>query len=141
MRKSRKEYDITYKLKHPEQARDSHLKFYSSAPKRILRFTKYHAKRAGLEFNLDLTDIIIPTHCPYLGFEITTDYGLGRKDTNASIDRIDSTQGYVKGNVQIISALANRMKNSSTQDQLLTFAHNVITMHKARQTNDTDYDY
>jgi len=82
-----------------------------------------------LEFNLDLDDIIIPTHCPYLGIELCCDASLKRSKNKISIDRIDSTKGYIKGNVQVISDLANRMKAEASIEQLLTFAHGVIRMH------------
>ena len=82
----------------------------------------------GLEFSIALEDIVIPEHCPYLGTPLTHELGKGQLETNSSLDRIDSTKGYVPGNVQVISRLANTMKNNATQEQLLTFAHNIIRM-------------
>ncbi len=73
---------------------------------------------------------MIPTHCPYLGCELTYITGQGRLDTTASVDKIDPELGYVKGNVQVISDLANRMKNSATLQQLTTFAKNVLERHQ-----------
>jgi hypothetical protein len=131
MRKSRIEYDKLYRSKNAEKMLQSQLNHYHKYPeRRILRFTKYHAKRTNQEFNLEESDIKIPTHCPYLGVKITTEYGDGRKDSNASIDKIDPARGYIKGNVQIISFKANRMKNDATKPELLIFAQNIINMYK-----------
>ena len=41
------------------------------------------------------------------------------------MDKIIPELGYVKGNVRIISTLANTMKSNATKDQLLTFAKNI----------------
>lgn len=44
--------------------------------------------------------------------------GSGTKDFNASIDRIDSTLGYVPGNVQLVAYRANMLKQSLSTDML-----------------------
>jgi hypothetical protein len=44
--------------------------------------------------------------------------GTGIKDFNASIDRIDSTLGYVPGNVQLVAYRANVLKQSLSADML-----------------------
>lgn len=46
--------------------------------------------------------------------------------TNASLDRIDNTQGYIPGNVEVVSYLANMMKSSASREQLVTFAQSVL---------------
>jgi hypothetical protein len=53
-------------------------------------------------------------------------------DFSPSIDRIDSTKGYIKDNIQVLSFLGNRMKNSATPDQLLTFAKNIISLYSQK---------
>ena len=97
----------------------------------ILAKAKMNAKQKGLDFDLELSDIVIPERCPYLDVPITFLFRQGRQPTNPSIDRIDASKGYVKGNVQIISDLANRMKQNATQEQLLTFAKGILRMHNA----------
>lgn len=44
--------------------------------------------------------------------------GSGLKDFNASIDRIDSTQGYIPGNVQLVALRVNLLKQSLSCDML-----------------------
>jgi len=87
---------------------------------------KYRAKRMGLEFNLEVSDIIIPERCPYLGVLLTSEKLKGHLDTHMSLDRIDSTKGYVKGNVEVISYKANVMKQDATWEQLVTFAKSIL---------------
>lgn len=97
----------------------------------------YRAKRSSYrksykyDFNIEVEDIQIPEKCPYLNIPILTDFEDTEKDNYYSIDRIDSTKGYVKGNIQVISLLANTMKNKSTQEQLLTFSKNVLLLHNS----------
>jgi myo-inositol catabolism protein IolC len=39
----------------------------------------------------------------------------------ASLDRVDSTKGYIVGNIQFISAAANMAKNNMTHEQMIEF--------------------
>lgn len=41
-----------------------------------------------------------------------------RTDNSPSLDRIDNSSGYVKGNVHIISMRANRIKSDATLQEL-----------------------
>lgn len=77
----------------------------------------YRAKRRaverGNEFSIEMEDIVIPEKCPVFGvpFEENTPYA-------ASLDRIDSSKGYIKGNIQVLSARANTLKNDATLEEL-----------------------
>ena len=73
---------------------------------------KNRAKEKGLEFDIDVSDIIIPDICPLLEIPIilTSD----KTDPhNPSLDRRDSRYGYIKGNVWVISKRANTLKNNA----------------------------
>lgn len=83
----------------------------------LLGHAKYSAKKKSLAFNIDASDIHIPCACPVLG--ILLDLGAGpHADNLPSLDRIDPTIGYVKGNVWVISWRANRIKQNATLEEL-----------------------
>lgn len=96
----------------------------------IYERAKKNAKKSNWEFNLDKSDIVLPTHCKYLGVKLSYNKLDSNKDDYFSIDRIDSSKGYVKGNIQIISRLANTMKNNATSEQLITFSENILKLYK-----------
>lgn len=83
----------------------------------------------GLPFNIEVEDIIIPETCPLLGTPLTRgDHKRWENPENTiSLDKIIPEKGYVKGNIRIISTLANTMKNNATKEQLLNFAKNIIS--------------
>jgi len=115
-----------WKKAHPEYGPDYHLRQKASNPVRyLLRMAKTRAKKKGLEFTIEASDIVIPDVCPY--FQVPLDAtSTGYNPWFPSIDRIDSSKGYIKGNVQVISTLANRMKWAATEDQLIAFAEGVL---------------
>lgn len=87
--------------------------------------SKKRAKRAGIDHNLDLDYLfsILPDYCPYLGikfhWEAKTNCGnRGGHPRSPSIDRIDSSKGYIKGNVAIVSHRANVIKHNATEQEL-----------------------
>lgn len=96
----------------------------------IFRNVRKRAKAMGREFSIELSDIDIPETCPIFGVPFVYGASLGNYDFAPSIDRIDSSKGYVKGNVQVISRLANCMKWTATREQLVMFAEGVLRLHK-----------
>jgi hypothetical protein len=94
----------------------------------LLNNARSRASHAGLEFSITIEDITIPDVCPYLQVPIKLILGEGKQDFNISLDRIDSTKGYIKGNVQVISKKANTMKSNATKEELDTFARSIIAL-------------
>lgn len=82
------------------------------------------AKERGLEFDLKVTDLVVPAHCPLLGIPIIRGTG-NAHDNSPSLDRIDNTKGYTKDNVWIISKRANTIKSVATYEELEMIASNL----------------
>ncbi len=79
---------------------------------RLREGARDRATANGLEFEVELEDIVVPLYCPILGVVLTLDSKA--TSTSPSLDRIDSSKGYVKGNVAVISKRANTIKNNGT---------------------------
>lgn len=75
----------------------------------MLKNARARAKKQGIPFDLELTDIVIPEVCPVLGIPLMV--GEGKNCPNSpSLDKIIPEKGYVKGNVCVISFRANILK-------------------------------
>lgn len=98
--------------------------------KHILMRVKTRAKSRGIDFDLEVSDIIIPETCPILGIPIVAfpPNGLGEPGC-ASVDRIDPSKGYIKGNIQIISGEANRIKNNCYKPEVFRAIADYIEGH------------
>jgi len=83
----------------------------------LLVAARARAKKSGVEFSIEIGDIPVPRVCPVLGIPIHVGTG-SQTDNSPSIDRIDPSIGYVKGNVAVISRRANRIKNDATEAEL-----------------------
>lgn len=106
-----------------ERKREITAKWFENLSKehRMYYAAKRRAKDSGRDFNIEVSDIVCPDVCPILGIPLIR--GKGRQTANSpSLDRIDTTKGYVKGNIQVVSLLANQMKGPATPEQLLRFA-------------------
>ena len=87
---------------------------------------KLRSKKNGIEFDISLQDLVVPLKCPYLNITLTSIVGKGTVLSNMTIDMINKDKGYVKGNVQVISNLASKMKSVATQEELRVFAKNIL---------------
>ena len=93
--RSKKDYEtktIEYKLWH-------------SAKTRADRFNK--------EFNITIEDIVVQNKCPVFGVEYVSNTPYA-----PSLDRLDNSKGYVKGNIIVMSKRANALKGDATIEEL-----------------------
>ena len=84
--------------------------FHARRPElKMLYSARESAKRQGIPFNLEESDIQIPDTCPVLGIKLEKASG-ERTYASPSLDRLVPELGYVKGNVCVISWRANKLK-------------------------------
>lgn len=89
-------------------------------PRSVLRHIRSKCKREGIPYNLTPADVRPPTHCPVLGMPLT--FGQLGGAAAASVDRLRPDLGYVRGNVRVISRLANAVKSNATTAQVTAVA-------------------
>lgn len=119
-------WPVVFRENNRTMIRENHKRYRRAEPERLLLSnSKQRSRRLGLEFDLTKDDIHIPARCPFLGIELRCNDGQPKSDS-PSLDRIDPTKGYVKGNVRVISHLANRAKTNLTAGQLELMARNVL---------------
>jgi hypothetical protein len=111
-------HNRAWKKANPEKAAANARAWVKANPEStMLCGAKLRAKKSNLAFNLTIEDIQIPEYCPILGIKL--EQRNGRSDNSPSLDKIYPDKGYVKGNVQVISDLANRMKQNATFAQMV----------------------
>ena len=115
------EYINTDKYCSPEKRRELHRK----DPRKVMFIhARKRAKEKKLDFNIKLSDITIPEICPLLNIPLyVSDIKLG--PNSPSLDRIDSTKGYIKGNVMVISYRANTAKGNLSLIELELLVSNL----------------
>ena len=108
-----KNYDRTSRLRDPQTY--------------MWKKAKDRAQRKNIPFDIEPSDISIPSICPLLGIELQ--YGRGVQGRSSpTLDRKNPVLGYVKGNVWVISYKANAMKQDATPVELAYFARKVLLL-------------
>jgi len=117
-----KEYYQENKEKINEQTKQYRLE---NKEKWMCNTSKVRAKQKNLPFNLSTEYLkeIWPedNKCPALGITMKKgDFCV--TDHSPTLDRIIPKLGYIKGNVQVVSALANRIMSDATVNQVMAVA-------------------
>lgn len=129
-RDKNQDYNEQYYENNKDRAKDQLQQNYRQTKENtpwviMARTAKTRAKERNLEYNIDAEYLksIWTDLCPVLGFPIKAavyESGTSRahksrpQDQSPALDRIDSTKGYVRGNVAVISYRANMIKNCGT---------------------------
>ena len=130
-----------YRAKNPERVREMYREYYYRQTEKCVQRAELwclanpyaalvagvvsRAQRKGIPYDQKyLRGLVSPERCPVFGTPIGFNLTKGQRPhiNTASIDQIIPGQGYVPGNVQIMSKLANQMKNNATPEQLLQFS-------------------
>jgi hypothetical protein len=80
------------------------------------RRKRQNAKVSKWGWDLSYHDIEWNMVCPVLGIDLDW-FAEARQENSPSFDRVNPKLGYVKGNVQIISSRANRIKNDGSSEE------------------------
>ena len=81
-----------------------------SNPKTRIAHLRNKARDKGIPFNLTESDLAPPESCPVLGTPLGDSF---------TVDRIVPALGYTKGNIILISDLANRIKTNAVPSEIL----------------------
>lgn len=100
-----------------------------------LRHAKIRAKKLNIPFDIDREhlDSIWVEFCPILKIKLSYTENTKICDNSATLDRVIPELGYVKGNVQILSHKANRMKSNATLQELKKFAEYILSLPDIEQ--------
>lgn len=111
--------------------------YYRNNPaEQMIRRAKCRSRKEKLEFDLSVEDLLpLPTVCPVFGIPLRLSVELQDPNTY-SLDRIDNTKGYVRGNVAVMSYRANRLKNDGTAEE-----HEAIAAWMRKHMDDTANDH
>lgn len=113
-----------YRAANPEKVKEQKRKYYTNNPVKVMCgafLSSIRKKTPDTDIDLEfINELISSGVCAVSG--IPFDYSRGNQRRNPmrpSIDRIDSSIGYYKRNVQCILSCLNAMKNDMTQDEFL----------------------
>ena len=96
---------------------------------KMISTSKHRAKINNLEHSITVNNITIPDKCPVFNIEFVPGTKEDGFRLTPSLDRIDSSKGCVKDNIQVISWLANTMKNDTTKEELLLFSNWILSKY------------
>jgi hypothetical protein len=100
------------------------------------RMSARRARLRGLSFSITVDDLLDLWHnqagvCAISGMLMTHIRGKGRIASNVSIDRVNSSFGYTRENIQLVCLVVNFMKNKFSLSELKFWA-DAILRHQSK---------
>jgi hypothetical protein len=128
---------VNENIKYLEPQRNNRRDQFTGLREHFRRLKKRHH-----EYNIDLQDLLDQWEiqsgiCVYSGVKLVQPNENGNNINTASLDRINSNLGYVKGNIQFISTACNHAKNSMTHDEMLNFIDLIYQSVKTKKGIDS----
>lgn len=83
---------------------------------RVVLWTNAYSRaiKNNIAFTITIDDIVVPDVCPVLGVP----FERGHSKWTYSLDKVRPSEGYVPGNVAVISNEANRLKSYMTDETI-----------------------
>jgi len=109
-------------------------KGYGDIPGKLMSKLKRDAKTRGIIFNVKIEDLDVKLKkqkyiCALTGLKISTN----TKDFTASVDRIDSSKGYLPDNIQWVHKDVNMMKRNYSEEYFIKLCDLVVKHHLLNQ--------
>jgi len=108
--------------------------------KESFRQAKKSAKYQKKEFNISIEDIRSLWEsqkgiCPYTGIQMELSCYKKHKLNSASLDRIDSSKGYINGNIEFVCLFINLGKNGFEKPDVKDFLKRIVTYRSLLRTS------
>jgi len=114
------------------------------AREKLLLGARARAKEKEIRFNLAVKDVFIPQKCPVLGIELFQSNGRGKEkgfqNINApTIDRVVNSEGYIRGNICVISRRANTIKGDANIPEMIALISYALSFrHHKNESGESD---
>jgi hypothetical protein len=123
----------------------THFKGYKDISGAYWRLLRESSLERGYVFDIDIVDVWDmfeqqDRKCALSGLTINFSRKVSKdsRTQTASIDRIDNTQGYIKGNIQIVHKKLNFMKHTSTMEEFIELC-NLVAQRNPRTIDPLDF--
>jgi hypothetical protein len=87
----------------------------------LFKRARERAKKKNIPFNITIKDIHIPEVCPIMKVPL-----VANSRYSPSLDKKDPNLGYTKGNVAVISMIANNLKGNASYAEVKIFSKNIL---------------
>lgn len=122
IRTYQREWKRRWKVANPGRRQEARNKYNAIPQNRIttlLSAARMRAKRKGLEYDPELSNLIAVDYCECCGVKLDYSVGKGVRYRSAapSIDRIDNSIGYTVANCKVICTHCNSLKSDCTLEE------------------------